>query len=55
MKRLGLKKIRFPSKIDWHLVGLKNWWETIDAKNGKTRDKREVSKEIEEIVNSTTK
>jgi hypothetical protein len=50
MKPLGLKKLRFPQKIDWHLVGLKNWWEAIEAKNGKTRDRRESKKEIQEII-----
>lgn len=51
MKCLGLKKLRFPQKIDWHIVGFKNWWEGITYKNGKKRDRREAKKEIQEIVN----
>jgi hypothetical protein len=44
MQEMGLKKVRFPSKVDCHPPkGYVNWWEKeMKAKNGKARVRREL-------------
>lgn len=52
MKKLGLKKFKFPAKVDYHIVGFKNWWEGICCKNSNKRDRALAKLEIIKYLNN---
>lgn len=52
MQPMGRKKIRFPSKIDYHIheKSVINWWEDViqpSKKSERQKQKKEIKKELE--------
>jgi hypothetical protein len=49
MQPQGRKPCRFPSKVDHHILGCKNWWEgEMGSDENKAADRRDWKKEVDE-------
>lgn len=50
MKPMGLKPIRFPSKVDHHIrpkSEYMNWWEDISSPYNNKTERQEVKRDLE--------